>query len=112
MPFYMETWTYSIGYAIGVYLNTFGILSPSKHAKYLVIGLLILIEVLTYKEEVKMVSELVRAVLVYHFERHTKTVEMLFVLVFLILRLHFHEDSLNFYLIVGYVSLAVSIWRS
>lgn len=67
VPFYMQTWTYSIGYSIGVYLNTFEILSPQKHGKYMVISLLILIEILTYKNEVKLICELLRAALVYHF---------------------------------------------
>jgi hypothetical protein len=55
-PFYLKEWTYSIGYAIGIYLNTFKILAPNKYGKYLVVGLLLLIEMLTYKMEIKLIS--------------------------------------------------------
>jgi hypothetical protein len=40
----------------------------------MVVSLLILIEMLTYKNEVKMICELLRAVLIYHFERNTKPI--------------------------------------
>lgn len=70
----MQAWTYGIGYSIGIYLNTFELLSSQKHGKYMVVSLLILIEMLTYKNEVKMICELLRAVLIYHFERNTKPV--------------------------------------
>lgn len=59
-----------------------------------------------------MVSELLRSVLIYHFERNTKLIELAFVFAFLVLRLQFPENSLNFFLIIGYIAIAVSAWRS
>lgn len=59
-----------------------------------------------------MVTELLRAVLIYHFERNTKLIELTFVFAFLVLKLQFPESSLNLFLILGYIAIAVSAWRS
>lgn len=66
-PFYIREWSYAIGYAIGIYINTFKISATNKHIKYLFVGLLLMIEALTYKTEIKLVSELLRGIFIYHF---------------------------------------------
>jgi len=50
MPFYIHQQAYAIGYAIGIYLNIFDIFTFTKHAKYLVVSGLVLLEMMTYKQ--------------------------------------------------------------
>jgi hypothetical protein len=112
VPFYMQEWTYAVGYAIGIGLNTFELLVPQKYGKYFIISGLVLLEMLTYKSEIKLITELMRATMIYHFEQHTKQTEMVFVMFFLLLRLYFPENTLNAYLVIGYALLAILLWKS
>ena len=51
-PFYNKTLAYALGYGIGVcinWFNLFGIIKIKKNAKYLAIGLFLLIETLTLR---------------------------------------------------------------
>ena len=56
MPFYIHELYYAIGYAIGIYLNIFGILTVTKKAKYLVVSGLVLLEMMTYKQSIMYIS--------------------------------------------------------
>ena len=72
MPFYIHQQAYAIGYAIGIYLNIFNILTVTKKAKYVVVSGLVLLEMMTYKQSIVLISEFLRAVLIFHFETNTK----------------------------------------
>ena len=111
-PLYLKDCSYAIGYAVGIYLNTFRIFAPNKHTKYFIVCLLLLIELLTYKWVIKLISELLRAVLVYHFERSSRHAEAYFLAAFLGLRLYFSEDDLNLFLLISYLLLACYLWKS
>jgi hypothetical protein len=83
----------------------------TKYVKYLIISLLILIETLTYWPFVKLLCMFMRSLLIFHYEKVKQSYECYFILVFIALRNVMHDDGVNIYLMVGYVVIAVVLWR-
>ena len=50
IPLYFGGWVYSLGFTIGVYIATFSLGFMTKYIKCLLISLLLLIQILTYKD--------------------------------------------------------------
>jgi hypothetical protein len=87
------------------------VVTATKHIKYLVIALLILIETLTYRELIKWFCMFIRALLVFHYERINHNYENYFIFVYVFLKNFLPDDAINIYLMFGYVVISIIVWR-
>lgn len=52
-----------------------------------------------------------RSLLIFHFQRSNHNYECYFILGYIILKNLIHDDAINIYLMVGYLLIAITLWR-
>jgi len=77
----------------------------------MIVALLILIETLTYNYIIKMICLFLRSIFIFHFEPNSKSYESYYIFIYLILCKVIEQDIINIYLIIGYILIAITIWR-